>query len=323
MSVGTWLGLACAVLLGFCWQDSVPGAEAAKPKQVDPKDAATKFLRVLRDDKKRPVAMQTAIVRYERPQLAGAEKPADPLYVDLIGAVHVGDTSYYEQLNKEFDNYDVLLYELVAPKDKAVPKAGKRSAHPIGMMQQGMTGVLDLDYQLDRIDYKKKNFVHADMSPDDFSKSMADRNESMLTMMFRMMGYGIAQQSRHPERNFEAQLIAAFFDRNQALALKRVMAQQFEDLEGPMGMLDGPTGSTIITERNKVAFEVLAREIKAGKKHLGVFYGAGHLPDMEKRLANDFGLKPIETRWMDAWDLSGAKPAAKAPAAEAPRRKAG
>jgi hypothetical protein len=278
------------------------GAAAAAARKANPGGEPSKFVRVRFDDKGRPVALQTAVVRYAKP---GADK--DGLYVDLIGAIHVGDKVYYQQLNKDFEAYDALLYELVAPQGTRVPKQRSKSTHPVGMVQEGMTGVLELDYQLDQIDYQKDNFVHADMSPSDFSKSMADRGESLWTMIFRMVGYGIAQQSKNPDQAIESRLLAALFDKDRALALKRVMADQFEDLEGSMGAFDGAGGSTIITERNEVALEVLAQEIKADKKHLGVFYGAGHLADMEKRLISDFGLRPQSVRWMTAWDLSGKK----------------
>jgi hypothetical protein len=262
----------------------------------------SKFVRVRYDDKKRPVALETAIVRYAKP---GAEK--DGLYVDLIGAIHIGDKPYYQQLNKDFTQYDALLYELVAPQGTRVPKQRGKTTHPVGMVQEGMTGVLDLDYQLDQIDYHRDNFVHADMSPSDFSKSMADRGESLWTMIFRMVGYSMAQQGKNADKGMEARLLAALFDKDRPMALKRVMADQFEDLEGSMGAFDGTDGSTIITERNKVALDVLAQEIKAGKKHLGIFYGAGHLADMEKRLETDFGLRPQSVRWLTAWDLTGKK----------------
>ena len=81
------------------------------------------------------------------------------------------------------------------------------------------------------------------------------------------------------------------------------MAEQFEDLEGAMSALDGPEGSTIITERNKVALKVLAEQITAGKKRIGVFYGAGHMPDMEQRMIKDLGVRRATERWLVAWDL--------------------
>ena len=69
------------------------------------------------------------------------------------------------------------------------------------------------------------------------------------------------------------------------------MAQQFESLEGSMSALDGPDGSTIITERNKRCFDVLDKQLAAGKKKIAIFYGAGHLPDMERRLDSDYGFE--------------------------------
>ena len=67
--------------------------------------------------------------------------------------------------------------------------------------------------------------------------------------------------------------------------------------------LSGSGKSTLITERNAKAFLVLDREIESGKKKFGIFYGAGHLKDMHKRLVEDYGMQPTKTEWLDAWDL--------------------
>jgi uncharacterized protein YbaP (TraB family) len=91
-------------------------------------------------------------------------------------------------------------------------------------------------------------------------------------------------------------------------------AKQMGSLEGQMEAINGENGSTIITERNKKAFAVLDRELKAGKKKVAVFYGAGHLPDMEERLLKDFGMKRSGQKWLTAWSL--AKPSSKPAAAE-------
>ncbi len=58
---------------------------------------------------------------------------------------------------------------------------------------------------------------------------------------------------------------------------------------------------------------MLAQEIKSGKKKLAIFYGAGHLADMEKHLEKDFGLKRDGVQWLEAWNLRlpAAKGAAK------------
>ena len=74
-----------------------------------------------------------------------------------------------------------------------------------------------------------------------------------------------------------------------------------------MNALEGEDGSTIIGQRNRKALDVLRRELAKGKKRIGIFYGAGHLPDMEERLAEGFGLYPDikSIKWLTAWDMQG------------------
>lgn len=81
------------------------------------------------------------------------------------------------------------------------------------------------------------------------------------------------------------------------------MAKQFGSMEALLAGLSGPDGSTLITERNKRALQVLHQQQAAGKRKLGVFYGAGHLADMHERLQKEFHLIPVKTTWIDAWDL--------------------
>jgi hypothetical protein len=55
------------------------------------------------------------------------------------------------------------------------------------MLQQGLKNALELTFQLDEIDYQAGNFVHADMTPQEFEQSMAERGESLLSIMWGMM----------------------------------------------------------------------------------------------------------------------------------------
>jgi hypothetical protein len=293
-----WLsptGVALAIL-GLALPASAADVTAPDEATV----SGTQFLRLERDGDEQPVSLQTAVVRY-----VPSDSDSKGATVDLIGAVHVGEKSYYDELNKLFEKYDVVLYELVAPAGTRIEKGAKPGNHPIAVLQGGMKDMLELEHQLEHIDYTKENLVHADMSPDDFQKSMSERGESMWTMMFRMMGEGMARQAKAQAngKSFDAEILLALFDKGRAKALKRVLAEQFEEMGGTSAALDGPQGSTIITERNKVAFQQLAKQIEAGKKNIGVFYGAGHFPDMEKRLIADFKLKRGEQQWLTAWHL--------------------
>lgn len=258
------------------------------------------FLRIRRTDRGRAVAMETSITTYEVPSKSG--KPA---VVDLIGAIHVGEKSYYESLNGQFASYDALLFELVAPEDIKIPEGTKlESRSGVGALQTALQTFLGLEYQLDRIDYSKTNFVHADMSPEQFAQSMKDRGESFLQMMFRMMGQGMALQGAQGAGGGDAQLLIALLRRDRA-TLKRVMAEQLSGMDETLGAIAGPDGSsTIIHERNKKALEVLRRELDSGKTRLGIFYGAGHLADMESRLIKDFQAVKRSKEWLVAWDLT-------------------
>ena len=100
------------------------------------------------------------------------------------------------------------------------------------------------------------------------------------------------------------------------MALKTIMAEQFESLDGTMAVLDGPGGSAILTERNKRCFEVLDKQLQAGKKRIAIFYGAAHLPDMERRLLGDYGFKRGGESWLAAWQLQPLKVSAPADGAK-------
>jgi hypothetical protein len=253
------------------------------------------------------LGLQTAIVSFE------SDAPARKGFVvDLIGAVHVGEKAYYQALNKQFEAYDAVLYELVAPEGTRVPKGAKPGGHPVSVLQNGMKDLLGLEHQLQYIDYSRANLVHADMSPKDFAKSMQDRGENVGTILLRMMAAGMAHQATEASqaKSSDLELVMALFDRNRALRLKRLMAEQFADLETSMAVLNGPEGSTLVTERNKVALAKLEKQWSQGRKRLAIFYGVGHLPDMAQRLGADFNFHETGQRWLTAWNLADSPAAA-------------
>lgn len=315
------LGLALAWLLLWSVAVAQEKPDPPKPAEVAPPaeskveaEAAEaeepRFLRLTRTEDDSLVALETAIVRHvpvdSKPPRKGKKRRSNTLTVDLVSAVHIAEKEYYQELNKRFQEYDVVLYELVAPEGTQVPEGGvERGGHPVSRLQFGMTAMLELEFQLNGVDYTADNFVHADMSPEQFTQSMRDRGESVFQMFCRMMGYAMAKGGS--SSGGDMRLLMAFFDKNRAMALKRAMAEQFEDMEGSLMAINGPNGSTIITERNKVALEVLREQIDEGHRKLAIFYGGGHMSDMQERLLDDFQLEPSKTEWIVAWDLTDEK----------------
>ena len=271
-------------------------AEATDSEESEQKKP--KYLRIDRDDSGRKRALQTAIVRYEGP--AGTKNAG--VIVDLVGVVHIGERDYYQDLDNRLSKYESVLYELVAPDGTRIrPEDLKERRSIIASMQSGMKDMLGLEYQLERIDYLAENFRHADMSPEEFSQDLERRGDSVMKMVARMMGAGLATQSK---TGGDLGVLMALFSSDRSTAMKNAMASQLVDMEAVTAGLNDANGeNTLIKGRNAKAFRVLQEEIEAGKKTLAVFYGAGHLPDMAERLESEFEMKPKTTTWLDAWHL--------------------
>ncbi len=215
-----WKIYLCGMLLV-----GVAGAVAAE--EANPaSDVPEKYIRMTMNPArpKVPQSLDTSIIRFvpkdEKLAKAGVS-------VDLIGAIHIGDRSYFQQLNKEFKEYDALLFEMVAekddlggepvrfvdrgepvdddgttkPKEPAAKDASEESGFKAGMavvggMQLGAKDMLGLAFQVDWIDYSAKNMVHADMSPEEFAEKMKERGESFFTLFMDLFVQGLKQQQQ-------------------------------------------------------------------------------------------------------------------------------
>ncbi len=258
------------------------------------------FLRLTHERDNVPLALETAIVRCAPATAVGQR----PLTVDLVAAVHIADKAYYQRLNREFRMYDAVLYELVTPEPSRAPRPSDPvGSHPISLLQNAMKDVLNLESQLKQIDYTAQNMVHADMSPAQMAESMREHGETPMTMLARMLGYALSHETAASSGPSSADMLMALFDKNRSLALKRILAEEFDSSQASMAALEGPAGSTLISGRNKIALKVLRKEIAAGKQKIAIFFGSAHMADFRSRLRDEFGLMPVSVRWLVAWDL--------------------
>ncbi|MDB5322023.1 MAG: hypothetical protein JWN40_3654 [Phycisphaerales bacterium] len=258
----------------------------------------TKFLRFVEEGRDGG-RLETGVVTYKNDK---------GVTVQLVGAVHIADPGYYEALNKQFEGYDALLYEMVKPKDMGAPGRDREQANGISLvhiLQKGMKTFLDLDYQLDGIDYTKKNFVHADLTAEEFNRMQDERGESIFGLMLQQMIKELMKGDNGRAQEMDPmQLLAALSSEDSARQLKLILAKQFENMDEMVAGLEGPNGSVLVTERNKAALKVLKDTMAAGKKNIGIFYGAAHMKDMEKRMTEEMGFKRTGVEYRVAWDLS-------------------
>jgi pheromone shutdown protein TraB len=292
---------------------------APKPSTEDPAAkralAPSDFIRYQEEGAE--ARLETAVKSYTNP---------DGVTVDLVGVVHIADLAYYETLNKLLADYDAVLYELVgdpaalqelkkgegkedgeADTDAKSSKAAA-AANPLRAMQKMVGQLLRLTFQLDHIDYTKPNFVHADLSAEEFSKLQAAKGENIMTLLSRAMKMGNEGKLGIDEKDANldlGQIFAALNGKGGSDALKIIMAKVFDKAESMVESFEGPDaekGSVLLTERNKAVNVKLIQSIKAGKKKLSIFFGAGHLPGLET-LIKAQGFKQTKETWLTAWAM--------------------
>ena len=239
--------------------------------------------------------------------------------LDLIGAVHIADKSYYSALTELFKGYDSLLFELVDGqniKDEVEGKkheASDKDADPAFKFLRGMmtsiSSYFKFQYQTDGINYHTKNFVHADVSLDEFQQMQEEKGESFFTLFQKAIRAQLEIGTDKKAEPKGSQLLLALL--GDSSGLKVAMARSLASADTLLDAIEGEDGTVILAGRNKVALKVLEKETAAGKKNLGIFYGAAHLPDLESRLVK-MGYERTAEKWFTAWDIKPAvQPGAK------------
>lgn len=290
--------LACLAAAALLSGQAMDAAEAA----AEPAGFTKEFLRFTKTGRNEG-HVDTATKTYRRER--------DQVTVALVAVVHVGDAAYYDALQKLFGDYDAVLYEMI--RDREIePGDDVGTDHPVSQLQMGMKTLLDLEFQLDRIDYGRTNFVHADLDPATFASLQTERGESIFGLLFKAALEEQRRQSTDPQAGLNpfAVLFALTAD-DSARQLKFLLGQQMGQMEDMLAGIDQTAdgkGSAILSGRNEHAMKVLAEQIERGRSRLAIFYGAGHMPDLERRLLEQ-GFGKTREEWFTAWDIRRSKPA--------------
>lgn len=297
-----------------CYAEETPDSKPETVKKSTKTDSAsnskiTEYVRLIREDgKRRAKAMETSIVHFEgTPKKLKSDKTVQ---VDLVAAIHIGDKAYYHELNKRFKDYDVVLYELVIPEgielDEETYEEIKRGENrgALAKLQTTLSDSFGLVHQLHEIDYTAKNFVHADLTIEEFFEKFNQRGD-LANMFSRAMLHSMSKDAAEKSGRLEGRLVASLFSKNKTLTLKRIFAEEMIDqMDMSLWIISGSDESAIISDRNGIALKRLQEQLDDGKTRIAIFYGAAHLPEFEKALKKDFQLKKKNSDWITAWDLS-------------------
>ena len=202
----------------------------------------------------------------------------------------------------------------------------KSSVSPLDFVsysQIKMSEALGMVHQKDGIDYLADNFVRGDMDAEDFIIQLfsnGDVGEFFVDNFFS----GFSDETLGQMEGWGIVLLSA---KNRRLALRRLFAVELSDSE--LNDIDKETRrlekgepnddvdsdalqkasgeereGVLIHLRNKKAIEAVKKELDAGKTKIAVFYGAAHLPDLNRRIEKNLGLtRDGEPRWFNAWNM--------------------
>lgn len=223
--------------------------------------------------------------------------------VDLIAAIHIADERYYRALQRRLDKYPRLLFELVAADGQQYARTGVRTSSGLSGVQLWLRDKLQLSFQLEAIDYRRSNFVHADLGPEELVAHLKSHWTETLGMFLRWM-LADAARSTNADGSIRfggLELFGAMKpggDRH--LALKQLLARELAEM-GDLTLANAGSDA-LIARRNEAAIATLQRELANGTKRAGIFYGGAHMPDMQRRLQS-LGFTRSGVEWLIAWDM--------------------
>jgi hypothetical protein len=199
-----------------------------------------------------------------------------------------------------------------ADADLIVTHADDVTPMPLGEtsdnIQVELARAINLSFQLEAMDYSHANWRCSDMSIDEVDRALTARG-----LDFNLIGDTLAGSSLPAKfiklvlrmiRTFDSFTDGAITD-----TFKVVLIEMLGDetlIDASMGQLGEGFAEVIINERNQVVIDDVA-ELIANEpeiKSVAIFYGAGHMQDMEKRLIEQLSYEPAEATWFRAIDVN-------------------
>ena len=246
----------------------------------------------------------------------------------LTAVMHIGEPRYYQELQKFLNKQTVVLYEGINPDahphhvhdtdaDETAPAQTAGDTNQNYSMQSTLAHSLGLVFQLDAIDYDRTNFLNSDLTIEQIAQVMGERpvpanadvknapNASFNVLLQIMDGSSFLGSI------FKAGL--EFIGDNPKLraVAKLTMIEAIGRLKGNFADIQGLPPDwqkllkVLIEARNQNLLRDLKEELQKVPKtgSVAVFYGAGHMDDLETRVIRDLNYKPSTEKWMTAFSV--------------------
>lgn len=303
-----WQRHGAGLVLAVVWWTD-PGFSQAAPVR-DTNSLPQPYMRVVHPDSN-TIQLQIALRQFVPARGAG---PA----VWLTGASHIGESNYYRLLQEHLEAQGLVLFEGV--KERPGPAGAGPGAVPEvdeSSLQWTLARSLGLAFQLQAINYRRPHFRNSDLSVPELQKLLveglseadASRHAAELAILLQIMD---GRSLLGALVNFGVRLLGTS-PKLQALA-KLTLIETIAQLEGDLAQLQGlppemkKLMQVLIESRNATVLKDLKAELKKRRpaRSISILYGAGHMPDLERRLRQDLKYRPAEARWLTAMAVDSA-----------------
>jgi len=241
----------------------------------------------------------------------------------LTGASHLGETAYYRALQHHLDECTLVLFEGVGGAEARRGPELRRDTAEGSSLQARLARSLGLAFQLEAVDYDRAHFRNSDLTVAELRDLMsgtgqaaaaagetnsarteaAQSFEQLLQVMQgesflgRLMNLGLRWLGTQP--------------RYQALA-KFTLMEMLNNVQGDLESVGALPPAmqellrVLIDERNQRVLVDLRRELPRLSRadSLAVFYGAGHMRDLEIRLRRELRYEPRDEIWFAAMTVN-------------------
>ncbi len=262
----------------------------------------------------------------------------------LTGASHIGETNYYAQLQRHLDAQALVLFEGIHAGRKGtvtnavvVEKAASGSpskkeaaaAEPVvkpagsASLQKDLAESLGLVFQLESINYARTNFRNSDLSVAELRDLMDgdDKSAGPDSPKEKRKNEAFEQLLKAMEGNsFFGTLLKAGFKlvgsnpKLQAMT-KLALIEALGGIRGDISRMKSLPEDmqrlmeVLIQTRNDAVLRDLRVELKraAPPASISIFYGAGHMDDLERRVRWEFGYRAEGDWWLPAFTADYAK----------------
>jgi hypothetical protein len=249
----------------------------------------------------------------------------------LVGTSHIGEPAYYHAVQSHLDTCTVVLYEGInsGAHKLHLSKSGaietNSSPHPFApaatnegfSMQSALAQSLGLVFQLDTIDYDRTNFINSDLSVlqiqglmlgDEHAVPAAPgargRSNPTFDALLQMMDGSsflgglmkLAVQFIGSNPNLQAMTRLMFID-----AIGNLKGD-FSNIQGLPPDLQHLL-KVLIEARNQNVVDDLKTELRVVPRSgsIAVFYGTGHMDNMEKTVRRQLHYRPAGDIWLTAF----------------------